>query len=170
MKNYAANITREKATQQRVTLDQAQLDYYLRPDTTHDNVQYTDVFTLSPDPLNTRFDIVQYWVKRERFDVPLSIGEGYVYILVNKGQPGILKIGYTDRTPQQRVAEINKGAGIITPWYISNAFPCKSPNYIESLVHKHFEQYNINKEGFAVTIAMAEKVISDIISENKAGI
>ena len=83
MKNYVANITREKATQQRVTLEQAQLDYYLRPDTTHDNVQYTDVFTLSPDPLNPKFDIVQYWVKRERFDVPLSIGEGYVYILVN---------------------------------------------------------------------------------------
>jgi hypothetical protein len=138
MKNYVANITLEKASQQRVTLEQAQLDYYLRPDTTHDNVQYTDVFTLSPDPLNPKFDIVQYWVKRERFDVPLSIGEGYVYILVNKGQPGILKIGYTDCTPQQRVAEINKGAGIITPWYIS--------------------------------IAMAEKVISDIISENKAGI
>lgn len=170
MENYTAHISLEQATQQRITLEQAQLDYYLRPNTTHDQVRYTDAFTLSPDPLNPRFDIVQYWIKRERFNVPLSLGEGYVYILENKGQPGVLKIGYTDRTPQQRVAEINKGAGIITPWYIVNAFPCKSPNYVEALVHKHLEKYNVNKEGFAVTISMAEKVISDIISENKAAI
>jgi hypothetical protein len=70
MENYVVNITGEQANQQRITLEQAQLDYYLRPNTTHDNVRYTDAFTLSPDPANPRFDIVQYWVKRDRFDVP----------------------------------------------------------------------------------------------------
>ena len=152
----------------RITMEEAKREYY--PKNEGESVVYANAYTLTPDPNDPEFEIVHYWIKRHSFDAQLSFNEGYIYVLENKGQPGILKIGYTDRTPQQRVAEINKGAGIITPWYISNAFPCKSPNYIESLVHKHFEQYNINKEGFAVTIAMAEKVISDIISENKAGI
>ena len=124
----------------------------------------------TPDPNDPEFEIVHYWIKRHSFDAQLSFNEGYIYVLENKGQPGILKIGYTDRTPQSRLKEINGGTGVITPWIIINTFACKAPSHIEGLVHTQLWEYHVNKEGFAVTPKMAEDVIARIISENNAGI
>ena len=33
---------------------------------------------------------------------------GYVYILTNEAMPNLVKIGYTDRTPEERAAELYK--------------------------------------------------------------
>lgn len=157
----------------KISLEEAQVNYYPKPEGM--SVKYTDAFTLTP-LTGSQYsnydsaDYVNYWIKRQRFEAQLSFNEGYIYILENKGQPGILKIGYTDRTPQSRVKEINGGTGVITPWYIVNAFPCKAPSQIESLVHLQLNQYRVAKEGFAVTVTMAEDVVSNIIKENNAGL
>lgn len=157
----------------KISLEEAQSEYYPKP--AGMSVKYTDAFTLTPltgseyDGYNSA-DYVNYWIKRQRFDAQLSFNEGYIYILENKGQPGILKIGYTDRTPQSRVKEINGGTGVITPWFIVNAFPCKAPSHIESFVHLQLNQYRVAKEGFAVTVTMAEETIASIIKENNAGL
>ena len=156
-----------------ITLEEAQQNYYPKP--AGMSVRYTDAFTLTPltgsqyDKYNNAY-YVNYWIKRQRFEAQLSFNEGYIYILENKGQPGILKIGYTDRTPQQRVKEINGGTGVITPWYIVNAFSCKAPSHIESIVHAQLNQYHVNKEGFAVNASHAEELITQIIQENNASV
>lgn len=157
----------------KISLDEAKQEYYPKP--AGMSVKYTDAFTLTPlegDQYKdyTTAEFVNYWIKRQRFEAQLSFNEGYIYILENKGQPGILKIGYTDRTPQARVKEINSGTGVITPWFIANAFPCKSPAQIESIIHDQLNQYRINKEGFGITIPTAEQVIIQIIDENNASI
>jgi len=157
----------------KISLEEAQSEYYPKP--TGMSIRYIDAFTLTPLTGSeyskcTSADYVNYWVKRQRFDAQLSFNEGYIYILENKGQPGILKIGYTDRTPQQRVKEINSGTGVIIPWYIVNAFPCKAPLQIESLIHLQLNQYRIAKEGFGITVSRAEDIISSIIKENNASI
>ena len=156
-----------------ISLDDAKLDYYPKPPGM--SVKYADAYTLTPlvgeqySNYNSA-DFVNYWVKRQRFEAQLSFNEGYIYILENKGQPGILKIGYTDRTPQQRVREINGGTGVITSWYVVNAFACKAPSHIESIVHSQLNPYHVNKEGFAVSVSYTEEVIINIIRENKAAI
>lgn len=129
-----------------------------------------NAYTLTPD--EDGFDQVQYWVRYNNFDAKLALGEGWVYILANKATPGILKIGYTDRTPQDRVKEINGATGVIVPWFVVNAFQCKSPAIIESLVHRTLDDLRIarNKEGFAVSLNQAEDTITRIIKENNAGI
>ena len=33
---------------------------------------------------------------------------GYVYILTNEAMPNLVEIGYTDRTPEERAAELYK--------------------------------------------------------------
>lgn len=151
-----------------ITSAEAQENYYPKP--AGMSVKYTDAYTLTPDENNPHCEHVHYWVKRQRFDASLSFNQGYIYILESKGQSGILKIGYTDRTPQQRLNEINGGTGVIIPWYIVNSFACKSPEYIETLVHQALNQYHVNKEGFNVSIREAERVIDKIIVENNAGI
>ncbi len=157
----------------KISLEEAQQDYYPKPEGM--SVKYTDAYTLTPltgsqyDRYDSA-DYVNYWIKRQRFEAQLSFNEGYIYILENRGQPGILKIGYTDRTPQQRVKEINGGTGVITPWYIINAFPCKAPSHIESIVHAQLNSYHVNKEGFAVKVSYAEELINQIIQENNASV
>jgi hypothetical protein len=151
---------------ERITMDEAQNEYYPKP--TSIPVKFTDAFTFSP--VGDGWEKVHYWIKRQRFEAQLAFNQGYIYILANKAMPGILKIGYTDRTPQQRVKEINGGTGVIVPWYVVNAFACKAPDYIESIIHNQLNQYNINKEGFAITETMANEVIAHIIEENQAGI
>ena len=151
-----------------ITLEEAKENYY--PRQSGMSVKYTDAYTLTPDPDNTHQEYVHYWVSRQRFNAQLSFNEGYIYILESKGQPGILKIGYTDRTPQERVREINRGTGVIVPWYIVNAFPCKAPDSIEVLVHQALHPYHLNKEGFNMLVSKAEEVIERVIRENNAGI
>ena len=36
---------------------------------------------------------------------------GWVYITSNKGQPGLIKVGYTDRDPEIRAGELG-GTGV----------------------------------------------------------
>lgn len=142
--------------------------YYPKPEEI--SMDKASAFTLIPGEEDPEMYYAHYFIKYKRFQAELALGEGYMYILENKGQPGILKIGYTDRSPQDRVKEINRGTGVITPWYIANTFACKSPDIIESLVHARLHPYRLNKEGFAVTLPTAEQIIKNIIEENNAKI
>jgi hypothetical protein len=150
-----------------ITLEEANKEYYKLPDNMP--VVCANAYTLTPD--KDGFDQVQYWVLYSNFNAKLALGEGWVYILANKATPGILKIGYTDRTPDERVREINGATGVIVPWFVVNAFKCKSPGIIERLVHHNLDDLRItrNKEGFAVSLAQAEDTITRIIKENQAG-
>jgi len=150
----------------RITLDEAHEGYYPKPEGIPCST--ADAYTLTTDPSDPAWSNVHYWVKRQSFNAKLSFNEGYIYILENKGQPGVLKIGYTDRTPQDRVKEINSATGVITPWFIVRAFPCKAPLQIERLVHSQMSDYWLSKEGFAITIPAAEKIVMSVIEENNA--
>jgi hypothetical protein len=151
-----------------ITIEKAQESYYPKPERLP--VQYADAFTLISDDNNALTSHVNYWMKHTSFDAQLSFNEGYIYILENKGQPGILKIGYTDRTPQQRVKEINSSTGVITPWIIVEAFACRAPGAVETAVHQQLRSYHVNKEGFAIGAHDAIDIILRVIRENNANI
>jgi hypothetical protein len=152
----------------RITLEEAESHYYPKPEGV--SCTCAHAYTLTRDPDDELNDYVHYWIKNGTFNAALSFNEGYIYILGNKGQPGLLKIGYTDRTPQERVKEINGATGVITPWYVVNAFACRAPLQIESLVHKKLKPFHVSKEGFAVTLSHAEEIITSIISDNNANL
>ena len=151
-----------------ITLEEAKKDYYPKPEGV--NVSLADGYTFTQDPNDPTNEYVNYWIKNTKFNASLSFNEGYIYILENKGQPGICKIGYTDRTPQERVKEINGATGVIIPWYVVNAFACRAPLQIESLVHKKLKPFHVSKEGFAVTLSHAEEIITGVISDNNANL
>lgn len=151
-----------------ITLEEAKKSFFPKP--MNMPLDRNTFFSFTPDPEDPSFEYVHYWIERQSFNAQLSFNEGYIYILENKSLPGILKIGYTDRSPLDRVREINAGTGVIIPWHISTTFPCKSPNHIETLVHQSLSQYRLNKEGFNVSISLAEEIIQKIIDENNAHI
>ena len=59
---------------------------------------------------NVRYFKRKYGSKKS----PLSTG--HIYVLQNTSVPGIFKIGFTERSVVERLNEINKATGVITPW------------------------------------------------------
>jgi len=121
-------------------------------------------------PGENEWDDVKYYIRRDKVYSRLGGGEGYLYILECSNQPGICKIGMTERTPNERLKEINGGTGVIVPWMLTAAYPCKAPRAVEKLVHLELQKYRINlhKEGFNITSRMAKETIERVIKSNKA--
>src|SRR5688572_6679317 len=45
-------------------------------------------------------------------------GPGYLYVLINPSLPGLVKIGKTNRDPEQRAAELSAATGVPTPFVL----------------------------------------------------
>ena len=92
---------------------------------------------------------------------------GYVYIFTNKSMPGILKIGHTHRSINERSAELYS-TGVPTPFIIN--FYCETDDApkLEQLVHKRLTKYRIqhNREFFKVDIAIAIQAVKEQILDS----
>ena len=61
--------------------------------------------------------------------------EGYVYCMTNEHMPGFVKVGYTDRTPEERLAEANGDTWSIPCWKCETSVRVKSPRDAEKTIH-----------------------------------
>jgi hypothetical protein len=68
------------------------------------------------------------------------MSEGYVYCLSNESMPGILKVGMTERTPEERIKELFT-TGVPSPFKIEFAKKVKDPKSKEASLHILLEQY-----------------------------
>jgi hypothetical protein len=66
---------------------------------------------------------------------------GYVYCMSNPTMPGILKVGKTLRTPEERAKELFT-TGVALPFKIEFAKKVTDPKGKERLLHKLLEQYH----------------------------
>jgi hypothetical protein len=87
----------------------------------------------------------------------------YVYVLVNKSVPNMVKIGMTTNTPDQRARQISAATGVATPWIPVYSFQCYRSDLLETEVHHHLREHRVNKhrEMFAVDSHTAQKVIEE---------
>jgi hypothetical protein len=87
--------------------------------------------------------------------------EGWVYCISNESMLGLLKIGMTDRTPQQRLAEANRSDTWRPPnnYVIEFAKKVKNALKKEKTIHKLLEEYNervnVSREFFRITTTKA---------------
>lgn len=139
---------------------------------TRDQFLISTHFTRVPKESDPDWDEVYYFIQRDALYTRLEGGEGYVYILKCDNQPGLVKIGMTERTPQERLKEINRATGVLFPFYIVKAYPCKSPRAVEQLTHLELDKYRVNtqKEGFSVFPEQAMEVIERVIDRYGAKI
>jgi hypothetical protein len=88
----------------------------------------------------------------------------YIYVLVNRSIPNMVKIGMTTRSVDERAREINRGTGVPTPWIPVYSLPCYASGILEKRVHERLAQYRINedREMFGVTSNTAQQVIEDL--------
>lgn len=88
----------------------------------------------------------------------------YVYVLVNRSVPNMVKIGMTTGTVNERAREISKATGVPTPWIPVWWFRCFSSGILERRVHEHLSDYRVsnNREMFAVDSLTAQRIIEDL--------
>ena len=65
-----------------------------------------------------------------------------VYILTNEAMPGIIKIGWTDSSIEQRMKELDK-TGTPLPFTCYYAKQVDDPNFVESKLHEAFDKFRI---------------------------
>jgi len=88
----------------------------------------------------------------------------YVYVLVNKSVPNMVKIGMTKLTPDERARQISAATGVATPWIPVYSFQCYRSDLLETEVHYHLREYRVtkNREMFEVDSYTAQKVIEEL--------
>ena len=71
---------------------------------------------------------------------------GCVYILKNQAMPGLIKIGYTTRTAEERADELYEGiTGVPMPFEVAHEYPCEEPQKLEREIHRKLTSHRINE-------------------------
>jgi len=93
---------------------------------------------------------------------------GYIYCFSNPSYEGILKVGMTERTPEDRTKELFK-TGVPTPFKIEFAKKVENPKQKEILIHGiltyYHERVNSNREFFRVSPEQVKKFFELIDGE-----
>ena len=102
-----------------------------------------------------------------------------VYILINEAMPGIIKIGWTDKSVEERMKELDRTATPL-PFTCYYAKRVDDPTFVEQKLHQAFDEFRIrdNREFFrmspdqakaALEIASGEDVTpKDDVVENES--
>lgn len=91
---------------------------------------------------------------------------GYVYILTNPSMPGLVKVGKTTTTPNQRMSELHS-TGVPTPFVLEFSISVNDCHSAERLAHKALHQCRVraNREFFQVTAKQAIEKILEVVDE-----
>ena len=65
---------------------------------------------------------------------------GYVYCFSNPSMPDLLKVGFTERTPDERISDLYT-TGVPTPFIIEFAKKVINPRHKEKFLHKLLDKY-----------------------------
>ena len=83
-----------------------------------------------------------------------------VYILTIEAMPGIIKIGWTDNSVEQRMKELDK-TGTPLPFTCYFAKRVDDPKFVESKLHEAFDEFRIreNREFFRMSADQAKAAL-----------
>jgi hypothetical protein len=95
-----------------------------------------------------------------------KMSEGYIYCFSNPSMPGLLKIGVTTKTPEERVKELFT-TSVATPFNIEFSRRVSYPFQKEKVIHRILENYRLpSREFFNISVKEAANVIDLYLSDN----
>ena len=150
----------------KITLEQAKKYVPLDDDMVNRELHRASYYTMSPYPNSEMakdgWEKVTYYLPK-RNDTYINRGEGnqWVYILSNPSIPDVLKIGFTNLTPELRAKQLSSSTGVVIPFKVEWAFKCFDGNRMEAEVHSALKEYRISnqREFFQVDLEEAKSVI-----------
>lgn len=79
---------------------------------------------------------------------------GFIYFLDNPAMPGLVKIGYTSRHPQERVNELSAATSCPIEFRLLGWFGHSDARWAEGEIHKELDgfRYSNNREFFTLTL------------------
>ena len=135
----------------------------LRENYGNTGIENAAFFTITPSERGEGWEDVTYYTDK-KYGLYADKGEGdqWVYCLSNPTTPGILKIGYTKKTPDERAKQISSATGVALPYKVEWAYKCFNGETIEREVHHklHSCRVNNNKEFFQISLEEAKEVIN----------
>ena len=150
---------------ERITVEKAQELIPLKENYSDKSLDAAAYYTLSPSSMGDGWENVTYYTARKK-GIYNKQGEGdqWVYVLENDSQPGLLKIGYTKLTPDERAKQISNATGVPLPYTVVWAFRCFNGELLESEVHHALRKYRVNnnREFFQCGIERAKQTIREI--------
>jgi DNA-binding XRE family transcriptional regulator len=73
-----------------------------------------------------------------------------IYVAKNPSIPSVVKIGYTDRSVSERIAELNSAAGVLNKYCSIYSYEIDNAHTIEGIIHKELKQFRQGKEFFSL--------------------
>ena len=142
----------------RVTLEESH--YYIK--LKQHQLKKADAFTLIPE--EDGWDTVVYLANAVLDPSGAVRAPEYVYVLVNKSVPNMVKIGMTTSTPDQRARQISAATGVATPWIPVYSFSCYRSDLLEAEIHEHLHYCRVNthREMFKIDSHTAQHVIEEL--------
>ena len=94
---------------------------------------------------------------------------GKIYILSTRESKDILKIGYTNRTVEERVREINSATGVLIPYGVRAMWIVKSAKEVETELHNLLAPFRVrqDREFFQMDYLDAFRFITGYIREKR---
>lgn len=92
----------------------------------------------------------------------------WVYIIVNEAAPGLLKVGFTNRTPAQRAQELG-ATGLPFPYSVVYEREVEDGRNTEQAAHLALAEFHVGKEWFRCSIETARKAIDQVESFGNDG-
>jgi len=90
--------------------------------------------------------------------------KGWVYIITNVAMPNLLKIGYSDRDPENRAIELNSTASP-HPHIVEFAVLVEQPRKVEKAVHMELKDFHEGKEWFKCDTSKGKSAILDVAND-----
>jgi len=148
----------------RITIEEAKQYISCEDDYTSKGIDNAAFFTLTPK--EDGWEKVTYYTARKLSMYANRDGDydSWVYILSNPTQPGLLKIGYTKNTPDERARQISNATGVPIPYKVEWAFHCYDGFGLEQEVHHKLDTYRVNnhREFFQIDLTEAQKTVKEL--------
>ena len=94
---------------------------------------------------------------------------GFVYILTNKSMPGLIKVGLTTRTPEERAKELSS-TGVPLSFEVAGYWHVeKNLAYMEAKCHLLLKEFRVssNREFFKIHVDEAKEILSPLFLTTK---
>lgn len=92
--------------------------------------------------------------------------QGYIYVLINPAMPGLLKIGLTTKTPEERVKELSSATGVPINFILIYKEFFQNCATAEKAIHSHLEaqgyRFNKGREFFEAEPSDVINIIKEI--------
>lgn len=89
---------------------------------------------------------------------------GYIYVLSNPSMPGLVKIGCTTRSVEDRVRELNAPTSVPAPFKVEAFFESPDPQQDEARVHWELSRFRMEgREFFRVGVSETVRIVRSVL-------